>query len=172
VKRGYVQVYTGEGKGKTTAALGLCLRAAGAGHRVYVAQFLKKGAYSELAALAAFPDRITLEQFGTGRFVGGRPGPEDVEAARRGLEAAKEALASGRFDVVVLDEACVASAKGLISIDELLGVVTRRPQGVEVVITGRGADQRLIDTADLVTEMRAVKHYFDKGVAAREGIER
>jgi len=170
-ERGYVHVYTGSGKGKTTAALGLALRAAGAGLRVFFAQFLKSGRYSEIAALERFGDRLTLRQYGRGRFVRGKPATEDAEAARTGLGEACEALLSGEYQVVVLDEANVAVALGLFPVDELLEIVACKPEGVELVITGRDADLRLIERADLVTEMRDVKHYYSRGVHARAGIE-
>ena len=168
---GYVQVYTGDGKGKTTAALGLALRAAGAGLRVFIAQFVKGMEYSELAALERLGDRITVVQLGRRAFIHGSPEPEDVAAAREGLERVREVLGSGRYDVVVLDEAAIAVHLGLFSEDDLLEVVALRPPDVELVITGRYAPARLLQAADLVTEMRQVKHYYERGVQARRGIE-
>ncbi len=170
--KGYVQVYTGDGKGKTTAALGLVLRAAGAGFKVFVGQFLKSGDYSEIKALARFSDLVTVRQYGLGRFVKGRPAPEEIESAREGLREAEDALLSGRYDLVVLEEANVAASIGLFSVDELLSIIARKPLKTELLITGRNADPRVIAAADLVTEMRAVKHYYDKGVMARVGIEK
>lgn len=170
--KGCVQVYTGDGKGKTTAALGLALRAAGAGLKVYIGQFMKKGDYSEIKALAHLAEAVTIEQFGLGRFVDGRPAPAEIEAARQGLQRVHAVLAAGRHAVVIVDEANVAAACGLLSTDALLALVDARPAGVELVFTGRSADPRLLARADLVTEMRAVKHYFDQGVAARTGIEK
>jgi cob(I)alamin adenosyltransferase len=172
MKTGRLQVYTGDGKGKTTAALGLSLRAAGAGLKVYIAQLMKKGGTSELKSLSHLREWITIEQFGTGRFVGSTPSPEDSRMAKKGVEAALSAMTSGRYDLVVLDEGCVAAAKGVISQDRLLELAASRPPEVELVITGRGADPRLTDTADLVTHMTAVKHYYEAGTGAREGIER
>jgi cob(I)alamin adenosyltransferase len=169
---GYVHVYTGDGKGKTSAALGLALRAAGAGLRVFFAQFAKGAPSSELRALERLADLITVRQYGTGCFLHGQPTEEDVRAARRGLDETQQAIASGDYQVVVLDEAAVAARLGLLAVDELLGLMDSRPKGVELVITGRGADPRLIARADLVTEMRNVKHYFDQGVPARKGFER
>jgi cob(I)alamin adenosyltransferase len=169
--RAYVQVYTGEGKGKTTAALGLALRAAGAGLRVFVAQFVKGMEYSELASLARLADLVTVRQYGLRCFIRGAPKPEDIAAAREGLREAREAVASGRWDVVILDEANIATHFGLFPVEELLEVVDLAAGRVEIVITGRRADPRLIERADLVTEMREVKHYYTKGVAARRGIE-
>jgi cob(I)alamin adenosyltransferase len=170
--QGYVHVYTGDGKGKTTAALGLALRAAGAGLRVFIAQFLKRGDYGEIKALKRFRDLIAVEQYGTGRFIRGSPGPEDIAAARRGLERVREVIAAGHHAVVILDEANVACACGLFAPADLLDLITARPQGVEVVLTGRNAAPEIIAGADLVTEMKMVKHYYQVGVAARVGIEK
>jgi len=172
MKKGYLQVYTGDGKGKTTAAIGLAVRAAGAGLRVYIAQFLKKGDYSEIKALKRFDDFISIEQFGSGRFVKGEPSPEEVAAAGEGLRKVRQALTSGEYDVVVMEEGNVAVSCGLFSLDDLLETAAIRPQTVELIVTGRGADPQIIDMADLVTEMKAVKHYYTKGVAARTGIEK
>ena len=169
--KGYIQVYTGDGKGKTTAALGLALRAAGAGLKVFVAQFLKLGDYSEIAALKRMADLITVEQFGLGRFIRGAPEPEDIAAARRGLARVQEVFAAGRHAVVILDEANVAAACGLFSPVDLLDLISVRPEGVEVVLTGRNAAAEILARADLVTEMKALKHYYQAGVAARVGIE-
>ncbi|MEA3400804.1 MAG: cob(I)yrinic acid a,c-diamide adenosyltransferase [Armatimonadota bacterium] len=169
--RGYVQVYTGDGKGKTTAALGLALRAAGAGLRVLIAQFVKGMHYSELDALERFDDLIEVRQYGRASFIHGQPSAEDVEAARAGLAEVREELLSDRWDVVILDEANIATHFGLLAVDELLALIHERPEGVELVITGRRADRHVIDAADLVTEMREVKHYYEHGVRARQGIE-
>lgn len=171
MEKGYVQVYTGKGKGKTTAALGLALRAAGAGLKVYIAQFMKKGEYSEIRALQRLSDRITVDQFGTGRFIRGRPGAQDLEAAQKGLSAVHEALESGDWDVVILEEANVAYDSGLLSEEELLSVIEAKPAGVELVFTGRGGAPAVLELADLITEMNPVRHYFEQGVAARTGIE-
>lgn len=169
---GYIQVYTGDGKGKTTAALGLALRAAGAGLKVYVAQFIKSGDYSEINALVRFADLITVEQFGRGRFIKGKPSPADIKAAQQGLEAIRSALASGDYQVVIMEEGNVAAKCGLFAVDEVLAIMAEKPGDVELVITGRGADAGVIEQADLVTEMKAVKHYYQDGVAARKGIEK
>ena len=170
--KGYVQVYTGDGKGKTTAAIGLSVRAAGAGLKVFIAQFIKMGDYSEIKSLKRFSDVISIEQFGLGHFIKGRPSPEDIEAAQKGLEKVKSILASGQYDIVVLEEANVAVTCELFSVRELLDLIDAKPDGVELVITGRGAARQIIERADLVTEMKAIKHYFQKGVAARAGIEK
>lgn len=173
LKKGYLQVYTGDGKGKTTAAIGLAVRAAGAGLKVLFVQFIKGDRYSEIKALEALGDTITVRQYGLGRFIKGEPAPEDVQAAQRGLAETRAMMgkASG-LDVVVLDEANVAVTCGLFDTEALLAVIDSRPETVELVITGRGADPRVVERADLVTEMRAVKHYFEQGVMARTGIEK
>ncbi len=170
--KGYLQVYTGNGKGKTTAALGLSLRAAGAGMKVYIAQFLKQGDYSEIKALERFSDAIVLEQFGLGQFVKGKPTQAEIDTARKGLDKAQQRLSSGDYDMVILEEANVAVAVGLFSVKDLMDVIQQRPDHVELVITGRSAAPEVIEKADLVTEMKAVKHYYDQGVQARIGIEK
>jgi len=170
--RGYVQVYTGNGKGKTTAALGLALRAVGAGLKVFIGQFIKLGEYSEIKALKRFSDQIQVEQFGLGRFLKGRPSPKNIAAAQKGLARIREVMASGRYHLIILEEANVAAKLGLITVQDILDIIEAKPDDVELVITGRHASRRIIDAADLVTEMRSVKHYFDKGVRARLGIEK
>ena len=170
--KGYIQVYTGNGKGKTTAALGLAIRAAGAGLKVFIAQFIKMGEYSEIKALKRFKDLILLEQFGSGRFIKGKPSASDIEAARKGVEKIKAAFTSGQHNVVIMEEANVAAGLGLLSVEDILKIMDEKPKDVELVITGRGADSRIIEKADLVTEMKEVKHYFQKGVKARIGIEK
>ena len=169
--RGYVHVYTGNGKGKTTAAMGLAIRAAGAGLKVYIAQFVKMGDYSEIKALKRFSDLITVEQYGLGRFIGTRPSKRDIAIARKGLEIAKDVMASGEVNLVILEEANVAVKFGLFPVQALVRLIIQKPKDIELVITGRHAPARVIEVADLVTEMRMVKHYFEKGIQARVGIE-
>ncbi|MCX7855115.1 MAG: cob(I)yrinic acid a,c-diamide adenosyltransferase [Anaerolineae bacterium] len=173
MEKGYVQVYTGDGKGKTTAALGLALRAAGHGMRTYIGQFMKGQFYGELEALRDHP-LITVEQYGDANCWVRRDqiSPEQVARARQGLERAREAMLSGQYDIVVLDEVNIAIWFGLLTVEEVLAFLDQRPEGVEVVLTGRCAPQELMDRADLVTEMREVKHYYQAGVPARTGIER
>ena len=168
---GFVQVYTGDGKGKTTAALGLALRAAGAGLKVYIGQFIKNAEYSEITALQRLADSITIEQFGRGCFILTEPCQADIDAARQGLTTLGRILSSGAYHLVIADEANVAVALGLIGEEDLLALIDRRPPQVELVFTGRGAPPRVLARADLVTEMRLVKHYYDQGVLARKGIE-
>ena len=169
--KGYVHVYTGNGKGKTTAALGLAIRAAGAGMRVYIAQFVKGMHYSELDALDRYADRITLKQYGRDCFIEKEPDPEDIRAARQGLEEVKGILASGDYQMIILDEANIATRYNLFSPDELIDLIRSKPESVELVITGRNADPKVVAMADLVTEMREVKHYYNSGIQARRGIE-
>ena len=169
--KGYVQVYTGDGKGKTTAAMGLALRAAGAGLKVYIAQFVKSERYGEIDAFERFSDLITCRLYGSGCWLEGEPNEEDVNLARSGLDDVRQIISSGEHDVVILDEASIAKYFGLLSVDDLIALIDLKPDHVELVFTGRKADQRLIDRADLVSEMREIKHYYQKGVIARKGIE-
>jgi cob(I)alamin adenosyltransferase len=170
--KGYIQVYTGDGKGKTTAALGLSLRAAGAGLKVFIAQFIKSGDYSEIKSIQRFSDEITVKQYGRGRFGKKTPPPGAIEAARKGIESVKKIMRSGEYDVVILEEATLAAAKGLFSVEDLIDIIETKPEHLELIITGRNADPKIIERADLVTEMKNVKHYFHKGVKARIGIEK
>lgn len=172
MRRGYVQVYTGNGKGKTTAALGLAVRAAGAGLKVFIAQFIKKRKCSEHEALEAFGGIITVRQFGNGLILGRKPSAADVRTAQKGMAGARKAVISEGYDLVILDEANVAAHYGLIPVQDLLDLIEGKPTGVELVITGRYADKKVMDAADLVTEMREVKHYGKQGVKARRGIEK
>lgn len=171
-RKSYVHVYTGEGKGKTTAALGLALRAAGAGMKVYFAQFIKAGRYSEIAALERYADHVTVCQFGQGRFIRQDASPADRASAADGLAQIKAAIRCGRYGLVVLDEACAAIHCGLLSVQDILSLIDASDHGVEMVITGRYAPAELIHRADLVTEMKEVKHYYRQGVLARDGIEK
>jgi cob(I)alamin adenosyltransferase len=172
LSKGYIQVYTGDGKGKTTATLGLALRASGHGMRTYIGQFMKGQEYGELDALRDNPC-ITVEQYGDPRCIRREEvTSEHVAQARRGLERARRAMLLGGYDIVVLDEVNVAIWFGLLPVERVLVFLDLKPASVEVVLTGRRAPQELIDRADLVTEMREVKHYYTQGVAARKGIER
>lgn len=170
-ERGYVQVYTGNGKGKTTAAIGLAVRAVGAGLRVFFAQFIKSSRYSEIKGLECFGDRIVCRQYGSGCWLRGQPSQEDTLLAREGLKEVGDILTSGHYQVVILDEANVATLFNLLDVEDLLTLIDRKPESVELVFTGRGADPRLIERADLVTKMQEVKHYYRRGVLARAGIE-
>jgi cob(I)alamin adenosyltransferase len=168
---GYLQVYTGNGKGKTTAAIGLAIRTAGAGLQVFFAQFVKDKQYSEIRALAQFEDRITVRQYGRGRFMTRTAEEQDIETAHEALSEIRRIISSGDFRVVILDEAAIALHYGLFTINELLNVIVPANLNCKVVITGRYAPPELIEAADLVTEMRDVKHYYTQGVHARKGIE-
>jgi len=169
---GKVHVYTGDGKGKTTAALGLSIRAAGAGFQVFIAQFIKADEYSEIKALKRFSDLITVEQFGLGGFIGGNPSSGDIEAAQKGVVRVKEIISSDTYDMVVLDEANIAVKYKLISEQDLIDIIDAKSENIELVITGRDATPKIMDKADLVTQMKALKHYFQNGVEARVGIEK
>jgi len=171
--KGLVLVYTGDGKGKTTAAVGLGLRAAGHGLRVKMLQFMKGpgNVYGETLAISGHVPGFEIEQVGRDTFVKKEsPSPEDVEAARRGLEAARVAL-DGTYDLVILDELNVAIDFGLVDVHEALDLLRSRAPSVDVVVTGRYAPAQMIELADMVSEVREVKHHFKKGAGARKGIE-
>jgi cob(I)alamin adenosyltransferase len=172
--KGYVQIYTGNGKGKTTAALGQAFRAMGHGLKTYIGQFMKGQKYGELEAAKMVHPHIKIEQYGKETFVHVQKPPreEDLRMAKEGLEKARVAIFSGNYDIVVLDEIITAHYFELVSLDEMLGMMKSKPEGVELILTGRYAPPELIAAADLVTEMVEVKHYYQKGVIAREGIER
>lgn len=168
---GLLQVYTGEGKGKTTAALGLALRAWGHGLRVGVVQFMKKGEdYGEILALRKMG--IEVFQFGSGKLIAkGKHCQDDLDCAKRALDLSRSLLRSGEFDLLVLDEVNVALYFGLIEVGEVLDALRQRDGGVEVVCTGRNAPEELRREADLVTAMIVEKHPYDEGLEARKGIE-
>ncbi len=168
-ERGLIQVYTGDGKGKTTAALGLALRAAGQGMRVGFIQFIKGETCGEHRFVSRYHPFEIVQMGGGGRRAGS--GDEPGDAARRTLSYAREQMLSGRYDLLVLDEVLVAIHKGLITTQAVLDLMAARPDAVELVLTGRDAPPEIVDRADLVTEMRLIKHPFQKGIAARAGIE-
>jgi cob(I)alamin adenosyltransferase len=169
--KGYIQIYTGNGKGKTTAAIGLAVRAVGAGKKVYFAQFVKGKVYSEIEAIQSFLPSITVKQYGRECFIFNKPTLDDKDIARRGFDEISEAITSCQYDVVVLDEANIAIYYHLFTVEELIGVLRKKPDETEIIITGRYAPLELIELADLVTEMQEIKHYYTQGVQAREGIE-
>ncbi len=171
MRKGYIQIYTGSGKGKTTAALGLALRSAGAGHKVFFAQFVKKTKCSEHRAMERFSDLVTIRQLGTGFIRGGKTTKAQIEAAQKGLEEVKKALAHSAYDVVILDEINIAVHYGLIKVEDVLTVLESKPANVEILLTGRYADERIAAKADLITEMKEIRHYMHRGVKARRGIE-
>ncbi len=166
-----IQLYTGNGKGKTTAAIGLAVRAAGAGKKVYIAQFCKGRRYAELTSLKALKN-IRLEQFGSTCFIrGGRPAPRDFALARKGLASIQRAIAEKKYRMIVLDEIHIALYYRLVDLGRVLEIVRAAPRSLELVLTGRHAPEELIECADLVSEITDVKHYFRRGVKARRGIE-
>ena len=164
-------IQTGNGKGKTTAAFGLAVRALCAGKSVYIGQFVKSMRYNETKIGQLF-DQVKIEQLGRGCFIGKDPEAIDIRMARDGLTRCAALLESGEYDVVILDELTIALHFGLLTIDAVLDALNRRHPAVEVVVTGRYAPQELIDAADLVTEMREIKHYYTQGVLSRDGIDR
>ncbi|MDR2884258.1 MAG: cob(I)yrinic acid a,c-diamide adenosyltransferase [Deferribacteraceae bacterium] len=169
--RGYIQVYTGSGKGKTTAAIGVSMRAIATGMSVYFGQFLKLGESAEHKIFNDYSELITYKQFGSGVFVMGDPGVIDYEKAACGWHASLEAINSNLYDLVVLDELNLAINLNLIPVEDVVNAISKKPSKLEVIITGRYATDEIIAAADLVTEMKEVKHYYKKGVPARKGIE-
>ncbi len=170
MNRGYVHVYTGNGKGKTTAALGLALRAVCAGKKVFIGQFIKGMEYSELKSVDYLPN-LVIEQFGRDCFIYKDPEDEDIRLARAGLDKCRNILKEGNYDVVILDELNIAIYYNLFPVEETIEAIKHRAPHVEVIITGRYAKKEIIQIADLVTEMKEIKHYYNKGVEARKGIE-
>lgn len=171
--KGFIQIYTGNGKGKTTAALGQAVRAAGAGFKSYILQFMKEFPYSELESLKNLSQWITIEQICKDDFVYRRENPpaEEIAKAKLALEKAKEKMHSGEYDIIILDEVCVAVYFGLLSINDVLPFLKEKPENLELILTGRYCPEKLINQADLVTEMKEIKHYYQKGILARKGIE-
>jgi len=172
MEKAYIQIYTGNGKGKTTASLGLCLRAIANGMKVFYGQFLKSGESSEFSILRSF-DNFEYHSFGPVRFICGRnPSEEELKAAEKSVEDVIKRLKSGDYDVMVLDEIFPALNAGLIPETAIENIIKARSEKTELILTGRGAPENIIAIADLVTEMREVKHYWTKGVSARKGIEK
>ena len=165
-----IHIYTGNGKGKTTAAIGLGVRAAMAGKKVFIGQFIKGMPYSELKLVDYIPN-IEIQQFGRDCFIKKAPTEEDILIAKRGLDICAEILEKGEHDLVILDELNVALFFKLFTVEEAIAVINKRKANTEIVITGRYAPKELINMADLVTEMVEVKHYYNEGIEAREGIE-
>ena len=165
-----IQVYTGDGKGKTTAALGLAIRAAGAGLKVYIGQFIKGSSYGELKALKKISN-IKVEQYGRGCFIKQRPGKRDIDLACSGLERARQIITKRDYALVILDEINVALHLGLLKLNAVIGLLKSTPKDVELVLTGRGAHPKIIKLANLVSEIKDIKHYYKKGIKARKGIE-
>lgn len=171
-RKGLVEVFTGNGRGKTSAALGVVLRAVGHDFKVCIIHFMKGNyPYGEQKALARLPN-VTVTVFGGPGFVDPRNvKPEDKAEAQKALEAGREAVMSGKYDLVVLDEINVAAAWKLVELDEVIKLIENKPESVELILTGRYADPKLVRMADLVTEMVAIKHPYDEGVGARVGFD-
>jgi cob(I)alamin adenosyltransferase len=168
---GTVQIFTGNGKGKTTAAVGAAVRAAGHGWKVVMIQFMKGRLYGEIAVVEKL-ENVTIEQHGRDEFVNpADPEAVDMELARKGWERAREIASSGDADMLILDEINIAQNFGLVPLEEILEFLDRRPPSLEVIMTGRRAHEKLIEAADTVTEMKEIKHHFMKSVQARKGIE-
>ena len=165
-----IQIYTGDGKGKTTAALGLALRAQGAGLKVYIGQFIKGKPYSELKTLKRIPN-IKIEQYGKDCFIKHKPKQKDIDLANSGLRRAKQIIFKKEYDLIILDEINIALYLGLLGLDEVIDLLKHIPKNIELVLTGRRAHPRIIKLADLVSEIKEIKHYYKKGVKARRGIE-
>ncbi|MFN4132454.1 MAG: cob(I)yrinic acid a,c-diamide adenosyltransferase [Caldimicrobium sp.] len=172
LEAGYIQVYTGEGKGKTTAAVGLAIRALGAGLKVAFLQFFKPETSSEVKILKTFAPQLLYANFHTKGFVKRKPSLKLKEEILKGYSFFENLLRERAYDVYILDEFVYALNWNIIELEKFLNLLREKPKGVEIIITGRGAPQALIEVADLVTEMRSLKHYFDKGVKARCGIEK
>ena len=165
-----IQVYTGDGKGKTTASLGLALRAAGAGLKVYIGQFVKGKNYSELRALKKIKN-IKVEQFGRGCFIRNKPSKEDIALAKNGIERIKKIIPKRIYDVLIMDEINIALKLKLLKSEEVIGLIKKTPKKTELILTGRYAHPKILSLADLISEIKEVKHYFKKGIKARKGIE-
>ncbi|MEL3907840.1 MAG: cob(I)yrinic acid a,c-diamide adenosyltransferase [Treponemataceae bacterium] len=171
LKRGYVQVYTGDGKGKTTAAFGLALRAVCAGYKVFIGQFMKGSNYSELKAVEYLPN-LKIEQFGNPRSFRNEPSQHDIDLANKGLKKIQAIVKSGEYDLVVMDEINIALKYNIFTTEKILDIIKNKAENVELILTGRYAKKEIIEAADLVTEMRMIKHYYTQGVKARTGIEK
>lgn len=170
LKKGLVHIYTGDGKGKSTAAFGLAVRASGAGLKVLIHQFIKGKSYCEIGVLKAIPN-IKVKQCGMGCFIKKGPSLRDIECARAGLADVRLDIMSGRFDLVILEEINIALHLKLIRIDDVIDIIRFRPKNVELILTGRNCPKALYRCADYITDMREVKHPYQKGITSRRGIE-
>lgn len=171
MEKGYIHVYTGPGKGKTTASLGLGLRAVGAGMKVHMVQFMKGRRYSEIDAIEDIQN-FTVSQHGRDEFVN-KDNPEqvDIDMAQEGFSYAKDIIKKDEFDLIILDEINVAVDFKLINLDDVLGLINDKPEKLELVLTGRYAHPELVKVADLVTEMLEIKHPYQQGIQARKGVD-
>lgn len=165
-----IHIYTGNGKGKTTAAMGLAIRAAMAGKKVFMGQFIKGMEYSELK-IVDYIENIEIQQFGRDCFIEKAPRAEDIKLAKEGLKICEDIIEKGEKDLIILDELNIGLYFKLFTIDEVINILNKRHENMEIIITGRYAPDELIDIADLVTEMVEIKHYYNKGIEARKGIE-
>jgi len=171
IGKGYIQVYTGNGKGKTTASLGLTLRAVGAGMKVFIGQFMKGQDYSELKTFKLLEPNVEIMQLGGECFVFNDPSEKDIEMAEDALKICEEKMLSGKYDMIVMDEINVTLYLKLLKEEDVLALMDKKPESLELIMTGRYASEKIIEKADLVTEMKDIKHYYDIGVDARVGIE-
>lgn len=173
LEKGFIQIYTGNGKGKTTAAIGQAVRAAGAEYKTYIAQFMKEYPYSELKSLKLLKEFIEIEQFCGDEFVYKKqlPNESEIKKASDGLNIAKEKMLSGNYEIIILDEVIVAIYFKLLNVNQIIDFIDCKPENVELILTGRYCPDELISKADLVTEMKEIKHYYSKGITARKGIE-
>ena len=170
--RGLVLVHTGNGKGKTTAAFGQALRAVGQGLRVCVIQFMKGRKYGEFLAAERYLPNLTIHLSGLDSFVmRDKPAPVDIELARKGLDMAREAISSGNYDMVILDEINVAVDFKLIPLEEVMNLIRNKPAALDLVLTGRYAAPEIMELADTVSEVREIKHHYSAGIKDRAGIE-
>lgn len=170
-EQGYIHIYTGNGKGKTTAAFGLALRAIGNSKKVFIGQFIKSMIYSEVQAAEKYLPYIEIQQFGKGCLIDRAPEKEDINDAYKGLEKMQNILQSDNFDVVIFDEVTIPIYFNLFNSNDLLNVLKHKKDRTEIILTGRYAPPELIEIADLVTEMVEIKHYYNQGVLSRKGID-
>jgi len=171
LKKGYIHVYTGPGKGKTTAALGLGIRAAGAGMKVHMVQFMKGRRYSEIDTIESIKN-FTISQHGRDEFVSKeKPDQVDIDLAQKGFKYTKEIVNNGKYDVIILDELNVAVDYNLISLKDVINLLEKKPEKLELILTGRNAHPEIVRNADLVTEMLEIKHPYQQGVTGRKGID-
>jgi cob(I)alamin adenosyltransferase len=173
LSQGFIQIYTGDGKGKTTAALGQAVRAAGSGLKSFIVQFMKNCPYGEINSLKFLRDWITIEQYGNDLFVLERkiPTDNDIMMAKKALSRARKAMVREEYDIFILDEICIALYYNLINLEDIYHFILDKPKHVEIILTGRYCPKELLEMADLVTEMREIKHYYQMGIIARKGIE-